>query len=125
MRLARMAVLAAGVVALGIVVLLFMMSRSDEPDEYVRERAIDSPFAICHEAGGWVRVHNERATEDSPAVRFMFCDLPPRHPGIIDPGPEDFWIADLPLSGAPMDSQSERGPEEGIWPHDWRLPDER
>ena len=94
MRLARMAVLAAGVVALGIVVLLFMMSRSDEPDEYVRERAIDSATAACSEAGGWVRVHNERATSRPVHV----CDLPPRHPRIIDPRPEDFWIADLPLN---------------------------
>lgn len=98
MRLARVVVLAAGLVVFGVVVGQFLWPSSDEPEEYIRERAIDSPFAICSQQEGWVRVHNARATEDKPRQRFMFCDLPPRHPGIIDPGPEDFWIVDLPLN---------------------------
>ena len=96
MRIVRVAMVIAAVLLAVAVAAIYLWADSGEPEPYVRERAIDHGFAVCSAQGGWARVERERKHPDDPGIARWFCDLPPRHPGIIDRGPEDFWIDDPP-----------------------------
>ena len=97
MRIVRVAMfIAAVLLAAAVVVIYLWADDSGEPEPYVRDQSMDNGWAVCTAQEGWPRRDREREHPDDPGIARWFCDLPPRHPGIINRGPEDFWIDDPP-----------------------------
>ena len=95
MRVVRIATVVVTLIFVAVGILIYLSADSNEPEPYVRERAIDSGWAACSEAGGVGRVDKERKEDRHLRLFPWFCDIRPWEYDFIK-GPEDFWIDDPP-----------------------------